>query len=970
MIAKPPPEGADLLMAVLEVSTAEEFGRFLAENPLILSKEVLGELRRMSSDPVAGPAFAALDELLHTAALGDPVAAWKSYESRRQEVEGSGNGFDAKLKEAEAALAVNEVERVIEIVTEVLPAIHGSGLVIMESLFYEMRGKALVQRREGDRATNLEAAISDFRKAAIRAPVDNHQAMVLMHAGIAFRERIHGDRTRNLEQAIELLREALTLLDESASPELWAILRTNLASTLLAFEGPARVERLREAAELCRVALAYRTPERDAVDWAYTQINYAFVLQDLAALGDGDVSEAKSAFGEVIAEADRFPQKWLVGVAHCALGRIELIASERSPEEQMAAVESEAEERRQHEEEVAQLELARQQLETGLKLTLDDPLVIRRGRALDDLAAVLTRLDRPQEAIPVGREALEIMRPSTAPRECLSIGGRLGDQLATEGEWEEAAAAFAEALDAAEFSFYGRLETAAREDEARRAGELARWAAMVFARIGRLEEAALALESGRTRELRRRLGIGEAEEERLAQMPRELREAFETASAALSGSPLDDSAADAGLALQEVLEEIRRLPGMADFATGPHWNDLSAAVDAKWPLVYVNPTPWGTLFLRIAARDGGTEADALILDEPNSLEVYYRLALGTALDPAAPPGLRPSSYLAAVADEGTAVLKAGLEQVLPWLGERLCEPLARWLHEGGDTRVTLVPCGPISTAPLGAAPWEEGGDERCLLDIAAVRYAPSALIAARARARVANAAGEPKLLALADPDGSLDGAEPEVQEIAKHFGGREMIARGTQADSAYLRAEIGTATHLHFACHAQAGIFDTTATGIILADGFLSAHELPALEATSLRLAVISACQSAVTQIARLPNEVFSTSTALLAAGGGCVIASLWPVDDGATAMLMTRLYEEMFAGGLEPPEALRSAQLWLRDLSDHEKEDFLDAHPLIGAEIRRREAGERRRRARASGAPGQPYSHPDYWAPFIAVGA
>ena len=615
---------------------------------------MLAEIERMRNDPVAGPAFAALDELLHAAALGDPSEAWQVYQRRLRETEERWRAFDAGLKEIEAVLVQHDAERAIEIVTELLPTVHDSGLLIMESLFFEARGKALLQRREGDHSANLEAAIADFHAAVIRAPDDSHRAMVSMHAGIAFRERVRGDRARNLDQASELFREGLDLLDDSAPPEWWAILRTNLASTLLGYEGEGRAERLREAAELCREALEFRTPEREPVDWAYTQINSAFILQDLAALGECDVLKAKEAFGDVIAEAERIPQKWLVGAAHCALGRIERIASERSPEEQITAVESVVEERHQREEEVAQLEAARQHLETGLPLTADDWLPTRRGRALDDFAAVLARLDRPQDAIPVGREALAIMRPKTAPRECLSIGGRLGDQLATKGEWEEAAAAFADALEAAELSFHGRLETAAREDEARRAGELARWAAVAFAQVGRPREAALALESGRTRELRRRLGLGEVEEARLSDLPDELREAFIATSAALGSSPLDESASDAGQALQEVLEEIRRLPGVEDFATGPRWEDLAAAVDEEWPLVYVNPTPWGTLFLLVLEQGGEAEAKALIIDGPSSLEVYYRLALGSALDPTTPSNQRPSSYLAAVAGEGSA----------------------------------------------------------------------------------------------------------------------------------------------------------------------------------------------------------------------------------------------------------------------------------------------------------------------------
>ena len=592
----------DLLMAVLQLSSAAEFTRFLEENPQILGAEALAELQNMSEDPVAGPAFEKLNELIQAAAAGEPRAAWHSYQCRLREVESMADAFDASFKECDAALAEHDTERAIAIATELLPRVHDSGLVLMESALHEVRGKAFVQRQKGDHAENLEAAIADFHAAVMRAADESHRAMVLMHAGIAFRERVLGDRSRNIDQAIALFREALDLLDESGPPDWWAILRMNLASTLLAYEGEGRRTLLREAAELCRRALEYRTLDRDAIDWAYTQINYAFILQDLAALGDGDISAAKKVFDSVIAQGHRIDQGWLVGTAHCALGRIELLASQRTPEEQVAAAESTAEENSQRAEDVAHLEGALQHFEAGLPLTVDDWLPARRGRALDDLAEVLTRLDRPVEAIAVGKEALSIMRPTTAPRQCLSIGARLGDQLASQGNWDDATAAFADALEAAELSFHNRLETTAREDEATRAGELARWAAMAFARVGRLKDAVLALESGRTRELRRRIGLSEVEEERLADLPGELRERFEVASTVLRLSPLDDSSADAGLAFQELLEEIRRQPGMADFAAGPHWDDLVGAVDSDWPLVYVDPTPWG----RYCCESSGT----------------------------------------------------------------------------------------------------------------------------------------------------------------------------------------------------------------------------------------------------------------------------------------------------------------------------------------------------------------------------
>jgi CHAT domain-containing protein len=116
-------------------------------------------------------------------------------------------------------------------------------------------------------------------------------------------------------------------------------------------------------------------------------------------------------------------------------------------------------------------------------------------------------------------------------------------------------------------------------------------------------------------------------------------------------------------------------------------------------------------------------------------------------------------------------------------------------------------------------------------------------------------------------------------------------------------------------------------------------------------------------------DEVFATSTAFLAAGSACVLASLWPVDDLATALLMTKFYEVLFEGR-RPPEALRQAQLWLRSLSDSEEAAFLEAHPELESEASRRRQGRGPSPSGSTAGQQTPYSAPSFWAPFIALGA
>lgn len=176
------------------------------------------------------------------------------------------------------------------------------------------------------------------------------------------------------------------------------------------------------------------------------------------------------------------------------------------------------------------------------------------------------------------------------------------------------------------------------------------------------------------------------------------------------------------------------------------------------------------------------------------------------------------------------------------------------------------------------------------------------------------------------------------------------------------------------ACHARGSLFDAGEAAILLASGLVPATDLTALAQLDARLVVVSACESALSEISGLPDEVVSIATAMLASGSACAIASLWPVDDLATALLTTRLCYEMLGGDRRPPEALRHAQLWLRDLTEEDERRFFDRHPALAGEFERRARSDRGapgRRAEGVHPAGQdrPYSHPDYWAPFVAVG-
>jgi CHAT domain-containing protein len=77
----------------------------------------------------------------------------------------------------------------------------------------------------------------------------------------------------------------------------------------------------------------------------------------------------------------------------------------------------------------------------------------------------------------------------------------------------------------------------------------------------------------------------------------------------------------------------------------------------------------------------------------------------------------------------------------------------------------------------------------------------------------------------------------------------------------------------------------------------------------SAELAVLSACQTALGEDVQGEGLVGLTHS-FMSAGAKSVVASLWKVDDRATAALMADFYDAMLQQGMTPAAALRYAKL------------------------------------------------------------
>src|SRR6202043_3651588 len=89
-------------------------------------------------------------------------------------------------------------------------------------------------------------------------------------------------------------------------------------------------------------------------------------------------------------------------------------------------------------------------------------------------------------------------------------------------------------------------------------------------------------------------------------------------------------------------------------------------------------------------------------------------------------------------------------------------------------------------------------------------------------------------------------------------------------------------------------------------EGIVTGEALVELPLEGLRLCVLSACETGLGALGLSGEGVQGLQRAFHLAGCPNVVASLWNVNDQATAALMARFYHELWINKKPPIEALR----------------------------------------------------------------
>ena len=550
----------------------------------------------------------------------------------------------------------------------------------------------------------------------------------------------------------------------------------------------------------------------------------------------------------------------------------------------------------------------------------------------------------------------------------LLAGYNWGEWALQRSEWAEATEALGFAMLASRQLFLRQALRSDRESWLRESQVLPAMAAYAHAKNGNFMEALMSLETGRTRLLAEMLHLYDTRLESLREGAHNaLFEKYVHAVSQVTrldqgevSLPQNEAAVrEARLELSQVIGEIQLLPGFQDFFRDPESIDINAILvrgnlDA---IVYIVITSVGGLAL-IADKKG---IEPIWLDV-NSGELDH-IMLGDSSNP-------ESGYLGAIL--GYVYSSDIIESVCHWLGQKIVGPIQAYLERRSVSKICLIPTGTLALLPLSAGQYHDKKDNKTWLQNTVITHTPSLTLLQRDLDNLLKVKGNSSsLLAIANPLPLpeqlpvLKFAPDEANAIADSFPGPALLLSGKDASVETIMKHLPFASFLHFAGHATFEVDRPFNSGMILSQGerlrIVDLMGKPVF--TNSRLAVLSSCQTAIIDFTKIPEEAIGLPAGFLQAGMPAVMSTLWEVNDLSTAMLMIRFYQYLLEGNLnsiiepmKPSMALRQAQLWLRDLSAQEIDDFvqifLPAH-LGRARLRKDET----------------FSNPYYWAGFTITG-
>jgi CHAT domain-containing protein len=735
-------------------------------------------------------------------------------------------------------------------------------------------------RPDGDHRDNVERALAHANEAVqVSAGLaEDLRAEALMEMGVLYTKRPSGDPSSNLLLARQALDQAVELAD---TPSLRMLARYNHALTFVEDDAPgssldtgiailqllARPENLGDFTtaqqqnlfQSLGFALAKRTSRRAEAGAADFDQAAGFVRRAM------ELAEARGEPYELARNASLLAQ---IEADRRRRGRTDSdLADILALVDRAAGVFTY---------EAAPFEFARNEL--------------RRAGILEDLA-------EPDLAAPWIIRALEnacrVLTPDGFPDLCRRAQFALGRLRRQAGDLRSAALAFSTAADASE-QILAATETVSRraaevEPNAILYGELVDTLARLAVEPG-TEDAAdaswrvlEAMERGRARLYLDLLSLrplppfpGVPEELRARESSLVAQLAWSMPGAAQGSDPAGAMDAERLLRQREVRAALQSL-----------WDEIAACGEGgrRHASLRRSRPPDRTALAVLASSLGPRAATVSFFVLPDRV-------LAVRLRDGAPPKVRRLPVSAAELREGYLASFAGdvLAPHAPataphaWrgLGDVLFGP---FVDELADLDLLVVlPHGDLHALPLHAL----AVSGRPLIEHVAVSYAPSLGVLAAVRGgddHARGGVGTALVLSHAEKPEEAEEMDGEARAVARLFG----TAAHHHAERATVTRAAPEAGLIHLACHGYFDAADPLASGVILADGVMTARDWLVLPLHA-DLVTLSACETGQQQV-RQGDELVGLARALLQAGSAGVLLTLWRVYSDSTADWMGRFY-------------------------------------------------------------------------------
>lgn len=857
-------------------------------------------------------------------------------------------------------------------------------------------GGAYGARIRGEKAENGELAIAAFDDALRTLTLDAAPqlwAAIQNNLATVYFDRVRGSRAANIERAIAALAATQQVWTRQTFPAAWATIQNNLASLYLRRVNGNKADNIEKAIEAVANSLTVRSRELPSGEKPIENPIAGLqekIEKNIDPSGIGDLGKSISDAMELALNAEKkgagamvvlAPDGWAQSQNNFGEAYLKRIKGDRADN----------------------IERAIAAYEAALTLWTREAYPAGWARAQTNLGEALakrvrgdrkTNLDR---AIAVHRAALAIHTTQAFPREHHVTARLLGQALMASQDWQAALEAFETARSSFRVLFGQGLNEAEARDIVQEAGPLFTEAAYAAAELGDGKQALALLEEGKAKLLAVALklegiSLAPAQRQRFDALRVEIREG----EAAYQAAHGEEKAAKIA-ALGGLRGELLKLVDAAEAAKRPGaGRDIVAIAADSLP-------ENGALVAPVVAEAGGkiilvvrnqSSAHLAVIGLPQLTSARLGALLG-ARDQGGWLGAYNINYLPPQEQVDRQIdWFGGIETVAAELGQLLGRPLvqalaAQGLAPGSGAAITILPVGALGLLPLGLAQHPE--TRRYLMEDYTVTFAPSLEALASAKARAGAASEKPSLAAVINPTQDLPFTALEGALIESRFtpDRRLAVAENAATREAVLAALKGR-DYWHFSSHGYFDWDDPRASGLWLAGQIpLTVGDLLDVRALGApRLAVLSACETGLYDIATTPNEFTGLPAAFLQLGAGGVLATLWPVSDLSTALLMAKFYDFHRGGGLAPAAALWKAQDWLRHASSKDLKDYLQSavdggrltKQLTGSldELTRGARPGRSNAARNTGSAAQPagdapagapFAHPYFWSGFTLTG-